>query len=78
MLIPTIASELLVDLSTNEQQLLAGGKSCCDSKSKPQENTSEETLPTSASFAVGRLITVTPFIKCFNEQETDEEMEGAM
>jgi hypothetical protein len=78
MLIPTIASELLVDLSTNEQQLLAGGKSCCDSKSKAKEKPTEETWPTSASFAVGKLITVTPFVKCFNEEETDDEMEGVM
>ncbi|AFY51176.1 hypothetical protein Nos7524_5459 [Nostoc sp. PCC 7524] len=78
MFIPTITSDLLVDLSTDEQQLLAGGKGkktcpCVDS---------EDTSPTPPVDQAGGLssilcyrITATPFFQCGNGAEPDDDME---
>jgi hypothetical protein len=81
MFIPTIASDLLVDLSTNEQQLLAGGKGkkacpCVDSQEKPS------TQPVANGGGLSSIlcyrITATPFSQCENGAEPDDEMEGVM
>jgi hypothetical protein len=76
MLSQTISSELLADLSTDEQQLLAGGygrykRNCgCNGgvSSAGQESTPE---PAPVPFrggrlAIGFIITATPFSKCLN------------
>ncbi|MBE9005178.1 hypothetical protein IQ259_09010 [Fortiea sp. LEGE XX443] len=69
MLIQTIASDLLVDLSLDKQELLTGG---CKHKRRGEEPTQgtspAESSPIasspSARLAVGNIITVTPFAKC--------------
>ncbi|WP_066375317.1 hypothetical protein [Anabaena sp. CA = ATCC 33047] len=78
----TIASDLLVELSTDEQQLLAGGKCGCNksgSVQPPDDGTEPEAVaPAKARLAVGKIITVTPFAKCLNGEETDGGMEDMM
>jgi hypothetical protein len=74
MSVSTIASDLLVELSSDEQQFLVGGKSCCGG------DTIEPPAPTGVRLVVGKIITMTPFISCSPEGETGEESgtEGAM
>ncbi len=83
MFFTTNVSDLLVDLSTEKQQFLAGG--CKYSTEQPTQGTSAETTmpempsqeaptemtyPTqpSARLVVGNIITVTPFAKCLPGQ----------
>ncbi|WP_414574981.1 hypothetical protein [Anabaena sp. CCY 9402-a] len=81
MLSQTIATNLLTDLSTDEQQLLSGGrwkryKGGCGvgnggvgSAGVGSEDVEEPTcpaLPTKARMVIGHIITVKPFAKCLN------------
>ncbi|WP_427159534.1 hypothetical protein ACQFX9_26495 [Aliinostoc sp. HNIBRCY26] len=75
MLSQTITSDLLTDLSTDEQQVLAGGYGRyrkgggCNGGSGV--GSTEESTPAPAPFrggrlAIGFIITATPFSKCLN------------
>ncbi|MBD2362721.1 hypothetical protein H6G36_16280 [Anabaena minutissima FACHB-250] len=77
----TIATDLLTDLSTDEQQLLSGGrwkrhKGGCGMGSggvgsagvgsEESEEPTSPALPTKARMVIGHIITVKPFAKCLN------------
>ncbi|MBD2343116.1 hypothetical protein [Anabaena subtropica] len=79
MLSQTIASDLLADLSTDEQQLLAGGfrksmRGCgCNggSGNVGTEGSTPAVSPIKTRMAVGHIITVSPFAKCLNGGTTN-------
>ncbi|MCF4966404.1 hypothetical protein [Nostoc sp. CMAA1605] len=71
----TIASDLLTDLSTDEQQVLAGGygryRKGCGYGGGSGVGSTEESTSGSVPFrggrlAIGFIITATPFSKCLN------------
>ncbi|AFY43854.1 hypothetical protein [Nostoc sp. PCC 7107] len=79
MLLQTTVSDLLVDLSTEKQQFLAGGCGSYGRSQEPSQGSSPaETSPEMSSpvvvsqpiarLAVGSIITVTPFAKCLPGQ----------
>lgn len=79
MLFQTNTSDLLVDLSTEKQELLAGGCKYRYSQQQPiQEQPTQATSPVESSpviapqptarMVVGNIITVTPFAKCLSGQ----------
>jgi hypothetical protein len=82
---PTITSDLLMDLSTNEQQLLAGGKKHCrggvsDDGEASQSQTQNGGNGNSGGFSAMLCyrITATPSFQCGNgsgEEGGDEGME---
>lgn len=84
MFIPTITSDLLVDLSTNEQQLLAGGKGKKPCPCSDSDDTGVSPVTTQPGDGGGLSsilcyrITATPFSQCENGAEPDDEMEGVM
>jgi hypothetical protein len=71
MLTQTIASNLLADLSTDEQQLLAGGRYNKSCGSNGGVSSTQESTPAPVPFrggrlAIGFIITAKPFSKCLN------------
>ncbi|MCC5637857.1 hypothetical protein LC593_18840 [Nostoc sp. CHAB 5844] len=82
MLFQTNASDLLVDLSTEKQEFLAGGcrykyggeqptQATSPAETSPETPSPAESSPVIASqptarLVVGNIITVTPFAKCLS------------